>query len=124
MRTTITIVEDDLDLNTLIQMALKSEGYEVTAFSDATEVTEMDSDLFILDINLGRGITGTDLCKQLKNPPSGQKVPVVFLISANPDLRRMAVDACADDVLPKPFSTRELIAKVAKHFPARDIVNT
>lgn len=119
---TITVIEDDFDLNLLIQMALKSQGYVVQSFSDGTKLTGAPSDLYLLDINLGKGMTGMELCRQLKKVPPKAKVPVVILISANPDLRKMAVEACADDTLAKPFSIRDLQKKVAEYCPSADAV--
>lgn len=123
MCTTITVIEDDVDLNLLIQIALRSKGYEVHSFTDGTKITGPPSDLYILDINLGKGITGMDLCRKLKQARAGGKVPVVILISANPDLRKMAMEACADDTLAKPFTTRDLIKKVEKNCAPMNAVN-
>ena len=120
---TITVIEDDFDLNSLIQIALKSQGYKVQSFSDGTELTGPPSDLYLLDINLGKGMTGMELCKKLKQSAPGTKAPVVILISANPDLRKMAIEACADDTLAKPFSTGALLRVVAKHCAPREAVS-
>ena len=119
----ITVIEDDFDLNSLIQIALRSKGYSVQSFSCGTDITGSPSDLYIVDINLGQGMTGMELCKKLKQVPPGSKVPVVILISANPDLRKMAIEACADDTLAKPFAARELLKKVTKHCASRDAVS-
>lgn len=120
---TITVIEDDSDLNSLIQIALRSKGYKVQSFADGTRITGPPSDLYLLDINLGKGMTGMELCKKLKQPAPGAKVPAVILISANPDLRKMAIEACADDTLAKPFSATALLKVVAKHCAPRQAVS-
>jgi len=111
----ITVVEDDPDLKHLIAIALKSNGYEVNIQNEWTGLPEILADLYILDINLGNGMDGIDICKQLKSRSSGTKTPFVILVSANPDLRRMAVEACADATLTKPFTTHELLQKVSAY---------
>jgi DNA-binding response OmpR family regulator len=115
----ITVIEDDEDLKNLVVMTLRSRGYKVEAQTDIKSVTEENarlSDLFIIDINLGSGISGLDICKQLKGEMRN-RIPVIIITSAHPDLKQLAIDAYADDTLPKPFTSKELVAKVKQYLP-------
>jgi DNA-binding response OmpR family regulator len=107
----IIIIEDDPDLRILIALALRAESFEVTLFSEGNDFLREATvaDLYIIDINLG-GISGLDLCKQIKG--SYANPSVVILISANPDIGKLAQEACADDTLSKPFNSRDLLSKV------------
>lgn len=110
-RNKIIIIEDDEDLRTLMALALKGEHFEVAGFTDGNEFLQQGAaaDLYIIDINLG-GMTGLELCKRIKTNAGNS--PVVIIVSANPDLGKMAEEVCADDALPKPFTTRDLLNKV------------
>jgi len=115
-KTEITVIEDDDDLINLIQGALRANGYEVkTRHHWDGHPGIMLSDLYIIDVNLGARMTGIEICRELKTH-SGDK-PRVILISANPDLRQLALEACADDTLAKPFSARELLEKISTLLP-------
>ena len=115
----ITVIEDDEDLKSLVVMTLRSKGYEVVAQSAMMSLVEENarlSDLFIVDINLGSGISGLDICKKLKGEMRN-RIPVIIITSAHPDLKQLAIDAYADDTLPKPFTSRELLEKVRQYLP-------
>lgn len=110
----ITIIEDDADLRALITLALKGESYEVTSFAEGSEFLQdhATADLYIIDINLG-GISGLELCKKIK--ANAVTTPIVIIISANPDISKMAQEVCADDVLAKPFTSRNLVTMVVNY---------
>ena len=119
MKAKITIIEDEEDLRNLIQKSLQAAGYEVEVkqigYNLAVGKGEL-SDLYIIDLNLG-GLNGLDLCKELKSKRRNVSPPVIIITSANPDVRELAIEACADDALPKPFTTKELLEKISKHLP-------
>ena len=117
----IAIVEDDDDLRDLMLFAMLSAGFEVLAPLNTgtwnAEKLSKSVDLFIIDIDLGE-VSGIDLCKQIKLEKlkdNGQSRAVVIIASANPNLSTLETDACADDILPKPFGAKELIKKVSGH---------
>jgi two-component system phosphate regulon response regulator PhoB len=115
----ITIIEDDNDLRGLMQSPLLAAGYDVCILSEGNNFiskSEQDPHLYLIDINLV-GVSGLEICKRIKSQKPGEVVPVVIIISANPDVRRLAAEACADDALPKPFTTKELLGKISKYFP-------
>lgn len=117
MKTKITIIEDDDDLRGLMQLPLRAAGYNVVALTNGNNLNGK-SDLYLIDLNLGGGaINGLEVCKKIKSRRSREAAAIVIIISANPDFRPLAMEAHADDTLPKPFTTRELIEKIAEYFP-------
>jgi DNA-binding response OmpR family regulator len=115
MKGKITVIDDDKDLRSLLQIALRIEGFEVTGFANGTEFLDtmndaVGSDLYVIDINLG-GISGFELCEYLKNHVHTKNASVI-LISANPEVQQLSSDVRADDHLLKPFSQKELIHKI------------
>lgn len=115
MKRKITVIDDDIDLRNLLRRALQSKGFEVELFSSANDLMKAhhdSSNLYIIDINLN-GISGLDLCRQLKGADATKDVPVL-IISAHPEILTLAKDACADDSLTKPFTQKELLDKIGK----------
>jgi DNA-binding response OmpR family regulator len=115
MKKKLTVIDDDHDLRNLLQIALRNEGYEVVTFSNGKEFLDnvgesSPADLCIIDINLG-GISGNDVCKELKTMEKTKSKPVI-LISANPDVQQLAIQAPADDFLIKPISIKILLEKI------------
>jgi two-component system phosphate regulon response regulator PhoB len=112
----IYVVEDDPDVSQLIEHNLRTAGFEVsTFFSGAPVVPSADRarpSLFLLDIMLP-GMNGFDLCRQIRQHERLAKTPVIFLSakSQEPD-RLQAFDVGGDGYITKPFSPRELIARV------------
>jgi DNA-binding response OmpR family regulator len=112
----IYVVEDDPDVSQLIEHNLRTAGYEVcTFFSGAPVVGQAaraQPALFLLDIMLP-GISGFDLCRQIRQHEQLAKTPVIFLSAKAQEPDRLhAFDLGADGYITKPFSPRELIARV------------
>lgn len=119
MKRKISIIEDEEDLSRLMRQSLEAAGYEVDTKQNGynlTNVKERLSDLYIIDLNLG-GISGLDLCKHIKSQKNNERGPAIIIISANPDVRQLAMEACADDALSKPFTAKELVQKISQHLP-------
>jgi len=115
MKGKIAVIEDDIDLRSLLHNALRQEGYDVQTYANGDEFLlssqiEGRSDLYVIDINLG-GITGFEICSRIKEDPESKNA-IVILISANPEVQQLARDVHADDYILKPFSQRELIQKI------------
>ena len=114
MKKNIYLVEDDNDINDLIKYLLSDVGYSVlsyttmTAFKQALEIALPD--LIILDIMLPDG-DGVEICRELKSIENMQKIPI-FLISAHINGRKMALEACADDFISKPFDINDFTTRV------------
>jgi len=112
----IYVVEDDVDVSRLIEHNLRSAGYEVSTFLSGAPVvpsaTKAPPALFLLDIMLP-GISGIDLCRQIRQHEQLGKTPVIFLSARTQEPDRLqAFDAGGDGYITKPFSPRELIARV------------
>lgn len=109
----ITIVDDDKDSRNLLQVFLRNQQFIVETFSTAESFFAdgvLNSDLYIIDINLG-GISGIEVCEKLKSSPETQPRKVL-IISAHPEIEKLSREACADDYLPRPFSQSLLLAKI------------
>lgn len=115
-RNLIFVVEDDLDISRLIEHNLNSAGYQVSTFLSGTTVVpsaaRMQPALFLLDIMLPE-MNGYDLCRLIRQHDQLAKTPVIFLSakSSEPD-RVRGFEMGGDDYITKPFSPRELVARV------------
>jgi phosphate regulon transcriptional regulator PhoB len=112
----ILIVEDEPDIAELVSYNLRKEGYETTAVSDGEEalrlIRKTSFDLIILDLMLP-GIQGLDLCRIIRSDPATARLPIIMLTAkAEESDRVLGLETGADDYLPKPFGTKELIARV------------
>lgn len=109
----ILLVEDDPALRTLTARALQQNGYQARPAASAPEMwVAFDAgpiDLVLLDVMLP-GTNGLDLCRELRQR---SEVPIIFISAkGNETDRVVGLELGADDYLAKPFSTRELIARV------------
>ena len=112
----IYVVEDDIDVSRLIEHNLRTAGYQVSTFFSGAPVVPsaamLPPSLFLLDIMLP-GISGIDLCRQIRQHDQLAKTPVIFLSARTQEPDRLqAFDAGGDGYITKPFSPRELIARV------------
>jgi len=110
----ILIIEDDRDIANLVEMHLRDAGYEVSLAHDGN--TGLDQalsnpyDLIILDLMLP-GVDGFEICRQVRN--ASVYTPMLMLTSRSSELDRvLGLEMGADDYLTKPFSIRELVARV------------
>ena len=109
----IVLVEDDPALRSLTARALQENGYLVRPCATAPEMWRAmeggQIDLVLLDIMLP-GTSGIDLCRALRRESD---VPIIFISAKSSETDRVVgLELGADDYLPKPFGTRELIARV------------
>lgn len=109
----ILIIDDDEDLSFIISEMLKSYGYSVTRAEDSKRAFALLSEntyhLILLDINLP-DTTGFALCKELRRVST---VPVIFASARTSETDRITgFDIGGDDYLPKPYSMKELLARV------------
>jgi two-component system response regulator BaeR len=110
---TVLLVEDDLAIRTPLSMYLENAGYRVIGIGNGLEALPIlrseTVDMAILDINLP-GKDGLSICREIRTEWS---VPVIMLTARNSEEDKLtAFDAGADDYVPKPFSPRELVARV------------
>lgn len=109
----IVLVEDDPGLRVLTTRALQGDGFEVHPAGSAPEMWRaLDRaavDLVLLDVMLP-GTSGIDLCRQIRQKSD---VPIIFVSARDSEMDRViGLELGADDYLPKPFGTRELVARV------------
>ncbi len=113
MSKTILVVEDDGNLLDIVQFNLSREGYRVVTARDGEEALDMarrgKPDLIILDIMLPR-LDGLEVCRILRKQMS---VPILMLTAKADEIDRVVgLEMGADDYVTKPFSLRELLARV------------
>ncbi|MDQ1351533.1 MAG: DNA-binding response regulator [Acidobacteriota bacterium] len=112
----VFIVEDEPDILELIALNLKKAGYEVDKFSEAGPMLAMLKkkvpDLLILDLMLPDH-DGLDVCKTLKNDKKYPDFPIIMVTARTEELDVvLGLELGADDYISKPFSPRELVARV------------
>jgi two-component system response regulator ChvI len=110
----IAVVDDEAHLRKTLSQALCREGYSVETYGDGAEAwkrfQESLPDLVILDILMPR-MDGLELCRRIRSV--SQTVPVIFLTSRDEEFDRvLGLELGGDDYLCKPFSLRELVARV------------
>ena len=113
----LLLVEDDPALAELIEYRFKGEGYDVRLTGDGDEAlllaAEDAPDLVLLDWMIG-GTSGIEVCRRLRREKATAHVPIIMLTARGAeDDRIRGLETGADDYVTKPFSPRELIARVA-----------
>ncbi len=112
----ILIVDDEPDIVQLISYNLKKEGFHLSTVSDGEEALQKvrsgHLDLIILDLMLP-GIHGMELCRILRNNPRTAHVPIIMLTARGQESDKVSgLESGADDYMTKPFSPKELVARV------------
>ncbi len=112
----ILVVEDEEDILELVSFNLKKEGYRVQGVASGEEALQEARDaqpgLIILDLMLP-GVNGFDVCKSLKSDTRTKDIPVIMLTARSDEADIVTgLELGADDYLTKPFSPKELIARV------------
>lgn len=115
-RPLIFVVEDELDISRLISHNLQAFGFSVRGFlSGATVLTEAIREkpaLFLLDVMLP-GLDGFELCRHIRQTPTLSATPVIFLTAKTAESDRVkGLELGGDDYITKPFSPRELVARI------------
>jgi two-component system alkaline phosphatase synthesis response regulator PhoP len=123
MRTAL-VVEDDADIVELVSMYLAKDGWKVDAVGDGKRALEKVRrgayQLVILDIQLP-GLDGLSVCAELRRDRGGANVPVVMITARGDESDRIVgLEMGADDYMVKPFSPRELMARVRALFRRLD----
>jgi two-component system alkaline phosphatase synthesis response regulator PhoP len=116
MKETILIVEDEKDIVKMLDYNLKKEGYKVIVADDGEEALDAANtkhpDLILLDLMLP-GLDGLEVCKELKNERKTKSIPVIMLTAKSQESDKVVgLELGADDYVTKPFSPRELIARI------------
>jgi DNA-binding response OmpR family regulator len=118
MQRPILIIEDDPDISESLKYNFEREGLTaITALTGeaglAAALNERDPpSLIILDLMLP-GMSGSELCRRLRREPATRRIPIIMLTAKASESERVAgLDLGADDYITKPFSVRELLARV------------
>lgn len=112
-QTTILIADDDPHIREVLGIALRRAGYEILSAAQgavALKMAQRDApDLMVLDIGLPE-MDGLEVCRRLR---AGSDLPVLFLTARDDEVDRiLGLELGADDYVTKPFSPRELVARV------------
>ena len=113
---TILIVEDEADIADLVKYQLEKEGLAARTVSDGKQALDLivrdHPDLVILDLMLP-GTDGMEVCRRLRANSATQAIPIIMLTAKAEEVDRiLGLEMGADDYVPKPFSPRELVARV------------
>jgi len=116
-RATMLLVEDDPALAELVSWNFRREDFEVRHTPDGEEALllarEATPDIVLLDWMIEGPISGLEVCRQLRRSPATQNVPIIMLTARGEEEDRVrGLETGADDYVTKPFSPRELIARV------------
>ena len=116
-QTRVAVIEDDPDLAFTIRVNLEREGYAVTTYGNGQEgllaVQQGGFDFLILDLNLP-DLDGFTICRELRRHATTSKLPILMLTArVSEGDRVLGLELGADDYVAKPFSVRELLARVA-----------
>lgn len=109
----ILLVEDEENLHSFLKLELEYEGYEVTVSENGKEALELfhrnQYDMVLLDLMLP-GINGLEVCRRIREE---SMVPIIMLTARDTVMDRITgLQLGADDYLPKPFDTQELLARM------------
>ena len=112
----VLIVEDEAPIVTLLRYNLEKEGFEVCSAGDGEEalvqIAERKPDILLLDWMLPH-VSGIEVCRQIRRAPQTRTLPVIMLTARGEELDRVrGLNSGADDYVTKPFSLRELTARL------------
>jgi two-component system phosphate regulon response regulator PhoB len=113
---TVLLIEDDPDIVELVQYNLERESFAVLVSGDGEkgldEARKRQPDVIVLDLMLP-GIDGLEVCRRLKAEETTRAIPIVMLTARDEEVDVVTgLELGADDYVPKPFSPRELVARI------------
>lgn len=116
MKPQILVVDDEISISELIKFNLDKAGHEVTVTDNgnsALDLLEQHSyNLIVLDLMLP-GVDGLEVCRKLKSNNKTAAIPIIMLTARNEEIDKIiGLELGADDYMTKPFSPRELVARV------------
>ncbi len=119
----ILVVDDEKNILELVRFNLEREGYEVLTATDGAEGLDLarreSPDLIVLDVMLP-GMNGLEVCRELHLDPATGNIPIIMLSARAEETDRvLGLEMGADDYIVKPFSPRELIARIKVRFRRR-----
>jgi phosphate regulon transcriptional regulator PhoB len=116
MGSRVLIVEDEPDIRDLLAFHLEREGYHVSKCKSGAEalrqVRALPPDLVLLDLMLPE-MNGIEVCRRLRQDPATASLPVIMLTAKGEEVDRvLGLELGADDYITKPFSPKEVVARV------------
>ena len=115
----ILVVEDEKNIRELIKFNLENADYEVQVAADGREAMEQLSkeiDLVVLDLMLPE-IDGMEVCRRMRGSEELRQIPIIMLTAKGEEVERiLGLEMGADDYMTKPFSPRELVARIKAIF--------
>ena len=119
----VLVVDDDAHIRDVVSFTIRRAGFEVVEAADGREALDMAEssapDLIVLDVLMPE-LEGIDVCRAIRRTSN---VPILFLSSKDQVVDRIiGLDAGADDYVTKPFSPRELVARVQAMFRRMDVL--
>jgi len=117
----IFVADDEKSIRDILKKYIESEGHKVTLFDNGlavlAELPRLRPDLLVIDIMMP-GMDGIELCKQIRRT---NDIPIIFVTARGEELDRvLGLELGADDYLTKPFSPRELVARIKNIFKRLD----
>jgi phosphate regulon transcriptional regulator PhoB len=112
----VLIIEDDKDIVELVRYNLAHEGFQVTSVADGAsglaQVKKAPPDVLLLDLMLPK-LSGLEICKEIRRDTTLNRLPILMLTARGEEADRVVgLEMGADDYVTKPFSPRELVARV------------
>ncbi len=112
----ILVIDDEADIVELVSYNLKKEGFSVDSAYDGeialSAIKKNKYDLIVLDLMLP-GLQGMELCRIIRNDPKTSMMPIIMLTAKGEEVDKvLGLEMGADDYIAKPFSPRELVARV------------
>jgi phosphate regulon transcriptional regulator PhoB len=112
----ILVIEDDRDIVELVRYNLEKDGFQVTSVRDGltglAQIRKSPPDLLVLDLMLPK-LSGLDVCKEVRRDQGLNRLPILMLTARGEEADRvLGLELGADDYVTKPFSPRELVARV------------
>jgi phosphate regulon transcriptional regulator PhoB len=116
IRKRILVIEDDRDIIELVRYNLEKDSFQVATASDGAagiaQLRKSPPDLLILDLMLPK-LSGLEVCKEVRREAATARLPIVMLTARGEEADRVVgLELGADDYVTKPFSPRELVARV------------
>lgn len=128
MKKTIALIEDEPDIMELISIHVAKAGYSVKEFTNGSDflryLEKNRPDLVILDLMLP-DIDGLEICKMIRKKENKADIPIIMLTAKSEEMDKVVgLEIGADDYITKPFSTKELLARIKavlrRHEPQRE----
>ena len=112
----VLLIEDDRDIVELVRYNLEREGFQVSAVTDGAtglaQVRKTPPDILLLDLMLPK-LSGLEICKEIRRDQALNRLPILMLTARGEEADRVVgLEMGADDYVTKPFSPRELVARV------------